>query len=78
MAIKSTGLTPGNVVTVWWVAIQNHEKCAANPCTPKEAMGDGKKFDSVASLAAGGVVAEDGTISLASFLPKGKVDGNFF
>lgn len=78
MAIKSSGLTPGNVVTIWWVAIQNHQNCKANPCTPKEAMSDGMKMDSVVTLAASGVVAEDGTISLASFLPKGDVEGNFF
>jgi len=78
MAIKSSGLTPGDVVTVWWVAIQNPQACKANPCTPQESMGDGMKYDSVVKLAAGGVVAEDGTISLASFLPKGEVEGNFF
>lgn len=78
MAIKSSGLTPGDVVTVWWVAIQNHQNCEANPCTPKEAMGNGMENDVVVSLAVGGVVAEDGTISLASFLPVGEVDGNFF
>lgn len=78
MAIKSSGLTPGNVVTVWWVAIQNPQNCASNPCTPVEAMGSETDTDSVASLAAGGVVAEDGTVSLASFLPIGDVEGNFF
>ena len=78
MAIKSFGLTPGDVVTIWWVAIQNHQNCASNPCTPKEAMGNGIENDTVASLAAGGVVAEDGTMSLASFLPVGEVEGNFF
>ena len=78
MAIKSTGLTPGDVVTVWWVAIQNPHVCAAIPCTPAETMTDGTKSDSVVALAASGVVAEDGTISLASFLPKGDVEGNFF
>ena len=78
MAIKSSGLNPGDVVTIWWVAIQKHENCKSNPCTPKEAMGDGQKNDTVASLAAGGVVAEDGSISLASFLPVGEVKGNFY
>lgn len=78
MAIKSSGLTPGDVVTIWWVVVQNHENCAASPCTPKEAMGDAMENDTVASLAASGVVAEDGTISLASFLPKGDVEGNFY
>lgn len=78
MAIKSSGLTPGDVVTVWWVAIQNYQVCEAIPCTPIETMSEGTDSDSVVTLAASGVVAEDGTISLASYLPKGKVEGNFF
>lgn len=78
MAIKSSGLTPGDVVTVWWVAIQNPHICAATPCTPVGTMTENSGSDSVVSLAASGVVAEDGTISLAGFLPKGEVEGNFF
>lgn len=78
MAIKSSGLPPGDVVTVWWVAIQNPEVCAGEVCTPVETMVDGANSDSVVTLAASGVVAKDGTISLASFLPAGDVDGNFF
>ncbi len=78
MAIKSSGLTPGDVVTVWWVAIQNPQVCAAIPCTPTEVMSADTESDSVVVLAAGGVVADDGTISLASFLPRGEVEGNFF
>ena len=41
-------------------------------------MGEGLRHDTVASLAAGGVVAGDGTITLAGFLPAGEVEGNFF
>lgn len=78
MAIKSSGLTPGDVVTVWWVAIQNPQVCANIPCTPMETMSVGSESDSVVALAASGVVADDGTISLASFLPRGEVEGNFF
>lgn len=78
MAIKSSGLTPGDVVTVWWVAIQNPSVCKDSPCAPDETMLDGQQSDSVVTLAAGGVVADDGTISLASYLPKGEVEGNFF
>lgn len=78
VAIKSSGLTPGDVVTVWWVAIQNPDICAGTVCTPEETMAHGTRSDSVVTLAASGVVAADGTISLASFLPKGEVDGNFF
>lgn len=78
MAIKSSGLTPGDVVTVWWVAIQNPDVCAENPCKPTETMSESSGSDSVVALAASGVVSEDGTISLASYLPKGEVEGNFF
>lgn len=78
MTVTSSGLTPGNVVTIWWVAIQSHQNCETNPCSPVEAMGDGAENDTVATLAAGGVVGEDGTISLAGFLPKGEVAGNFY
>lgn len=78
MAIKSSGLTPGDVVTVWWVVIQNPAVCEAIPCTPAETMSDNSKSDSVVALAASGVVSEDGTISLAGFLPVGEVEGNFF
>ena len=76
MAVKSTGLTPGDVVTIWWVAIQKPEMCAESPCSPKDAMGNSAVVDSVVTLAAGSVVDEDGTISLASFLPKGEVFHN--
>ena len=78
MAVRSTGLTPGDVITIWWVAVQKPENCSASPCTPKDAMGNSAKVDSVVTLAAGGVVDADGTISLSSFLPKGEVEGNFF
>jgi len=78
MAIKSSGLTPGDVVTDWWVAIQNPQVCQAIPCTPVETMSADSGSDSVVALAASGVVAEDGTISLASYLPIGEVEGNLF
>ena len=78
MALKSSGLTPGDVVTVWWVVIQNPGACKASPCTPVETMTESTGTDSVVTLAAGGVVDEDGSISLASFLPAGDVEGNFF
>jgi hypothetical protein len=78
MAIRSSGLTAGDVVTVWWVAIQNPQVCSAVPCTPAETMTAASESDSVVALAASGVVGEDGTISLASYLPKGEVDGNLF
>lgn len=77
MAIKSSGLTPGHVVTVWWVVIQRPDLCTADPCSPEDAMATAEKVDAVTALAVGGVVDEDGTVSLASFLPVGEVKGNF-
>ena len=31
MTISTTGLTPGNAHTVWWIIFNNPEKCAAGP-----------------------------------------------
>lgn len=78
MAVRSSGLKPGDVVTVWWVVIQNPDICKGETCTPQESMGDGELADAVVTLAASGVVSDDGTISLAGYLPKGEVEGNFF
>lgn len=78
VAVRSTGLTPGDVVTIWWVAVQRPELCASSPCKPDDVMTNSATVDSVVTFAAGGIVEADGTISLASLLPAGEVEGNFF
>ena len=60
--IETGGLTPGNAVTMWFVAIQNPEDCAANPCTPVEAMGMADQMNTVATNGGGAVVGADGRV----------------
>ena len=78
MQVSTTGLKPGNVVTIWWVAVQSPENCKSRPCGPKEAMGEADLMNTVATNAGGIVVNRDGSIRMNSFLPVGSVVGNFF
>ena len=76
--IETGGLTPGNAVTMWFVAIQNPEDCAANPCTPVEAMGMADQMNTVATNGGGAVVGADGRVRISAFLPTGNVARNFY
>lgn len=77
MTITTSGITPGHAITVWFVAIQNPEGCAKNPCSPVEAMGK-PEMNTVAFNGGGTVVPESGTFTVSSYLPAGDVDGNLF
>lgn len=77
MHLTTRGLTPGNAVTIWFVAVQNPEACDSNPCSPVEAMGM-SETDTVAVNGGGTVVAADGTIEVSAFLPAGAVPNNLF
>lgn len=78
MTLETSELTPGHAVTVWFVAIQAPENCAANPCTPMEAMGMADEMNPVATNAGGAVVSDEGRIRVQGFLPVGEVAGNFY
>jgi len=77
MQITSSGITPGHAITVWFVAVQNPEGCAKNPCSPKEAMGMAE-MNTVAVNGGGTVVPADGKIFLSAFLPAGDVPTNLY
>lgn len=77
MQITSSGITPGHAITAWFVAVQNPEACASNPCSPMEAMGM-VETNSVAVNGGGTVVPEDGVIFLSAFLPAGEVPTNLY
>lgn len=77
MHLSTMGLTPGNAVTIWFVAVQNPQLCEKNPCSPVEAMGM-SEMDTVAVNGGGTVVAKDGSISVSAHLPAGKVPTNLF
>lgn len=77
MHLTSKGLTPGNAVTIWFVALQNPHLCKKNPCTPTEAMGM-PEMETVAVNGGGTVVPEDGKIEVSAHLPAGAVPTNLF
>ena len=77
MHLTSRGLTPGNAVTIWFVALQNPQLCKKNPCTPVEAMGL-PEMESVAVNGGGTVVAKDGTVEVSAHLPAGEVPTSLF
>ena len=77
MHLTSKDLTPGNVVTIWFVAIQKPDLCKKNPCTPVEAMGM-SEMETVAVNGGGTVVPTDGMIEISAHLPVGKVPTNLF
>lgn len=77
MQINSSGTKPGHAITVWFVAVQNPEACAKNPCSPKEAMGMAQT-NTVAVNGGGTVVPENGKIFVSAFLPAGEVPTNLY
>lgn len=77
MHLTSRGLTPGNAITVWFVAVQQPQLCEKNPCSPVEAMGM-DKMETVAVNGGGTVVSQDGTVEVSAHLPAGDVPTNLF
>lgn len=78
MEFETTGLSAGNVVTAWWIVLQNPTECDPRPCTPKDGIGRWKAVNNALTYAAGGVVSTDGKLKLSGFLPSGEVDENWF
>lgn len=77
MHLTSSRLTPGNAVTIWFVALQQPQLCTKNPCTPVEAMGM-PEMETVAVNGGGTVVPADGMIDVSAHLPVGAVPTNLF
>lgn len=77
MHLASKNLTPGNAVTIWFVALQNPHLCKKNPCTPMEAMGMPEMY-TVAVNGGGTVVSAAGKVEVSAHLPAGKVPTNLF
>lgn len=77
MHLVSKNLTPGNAVTIWFVALQNPHLCKKNPCTPGEAMGMAE-METVAVNGGGTVVPATGNIEISAHLPAGNVPTNLF
>lgn len=71
--VETTALTPGDVVTLWWVVFNNPEACehpfGASPCGPQDTMNTAPDGPRPSGLhAAGRIVDEDGTAGYGAHL----------
>lgn len=75
--LKSTGLTPGDAVTMWFVVVNNPAACASHPCTAEDVL-----FNPAAEgdflLAAGNVIGGSGRGEFGGHLKVGDTAGSGF
>ena len=74
----TSGLTPGNVHTLWFVNINDPASCETQPCTAKDVL---KRTDAVSAdvgYAGGVVVGADGTASFNWHQSEGALSGGWF
>jgi len=78
VGIDTSGLTPGNVHTLWLVVVNQPAACEADNCTSKDVL---KRSDAVSSdvgYAGGVIVGDDSKGKFAWFQPAGKLHGPWF
>ena len=78
VSLKTDGLTPGNVHTLWLVVINDPVACETSPCTSKDVL---KRSDIVSSDVgyAGGVIVDDeGYAEFAWHQEEGDLTGGWF
>lgn len=71
--LDTSALTPGDVVTLWWIVVNNPEACenpfAASPCGPPDVLNPATQ--SSVLHAAGRIAEEDGTAGYGAHLRVG-------
>lgn len=76
--MNTVGLTPGNVHTLWLVAINAPEACEGVPCTSKDVL---KRTDAVLAdigYLDGVIVGDDGSAQFNGYQTTGTLDGAWF
>jgi hypothetical protein len=73
-----TRLIPGNMVTVWWVVINEPGKCAASPCTSADISGNADEVQAQMVFAREHVVGQQGWTVLGAHLEKGEVSDGWY
>jgi hypothetical protein len=75
-SLRSTGMTPGQAVTMWFVIFNYPEFCATSPCGPADIPNPDVKFDGL--YAAGHVIGGTGLANFGGHLPVGDPSGSLF
>ncbi len=68
--VRTAGLVPGDVYTLWIAVVNDPENCSANPCGAGEIL-DQTVTDSQVSWGAGRVASSQGTATFAGRLSEG-------
>jgi hypothetical protein len=70
-SIATSGLTPGHVYTLWFVAINAPDRCASSPCKAPDVLGKSSVVQADVRWADGAVANTDGHIELTGWAPAG-------
>ncbi len=78
VSVSTSGLTPGNVHTVWFVAINDPAACETSPCKTLDVLKRTAMTKSDVGFADGLIVGADGTAEFAGHVPVGDLRGAWF
>jgi hypothetical protein len=71
--LTTSGLTPGDAVTLWLAVFNNPEFCATNPCTPADFANPA--VDGTLLNTGGRVIGPDGSATFGAYRAVGDVTG---
>jgi hypothetical protein len=74
LRFSTSGLRPGHAYTLWFVAINNADACAASPCSGPDVLLN-PATDSQVTYATGHVVAGSGRATFSASFQAGAIDG---
>ena len=78
VSMETSGLTPGNVHTLWLVTINDPAACDTSPCTSKDVLKRTAAVNADVGYAGGVVVGEDGSARFAYHQENGALNGGWF
>ena len=78
VSVETTGLTPGNVHTLWFVVINDPASCETEPCTGKDVLKRSDIVQSDVGYAGGVIVGDDGAARFAWRQDEGPLSGGWF
>jgi hypothetical protein len=73
--LRSSGLSPGTAVSLWWVVFNHPEKCATSPCTAADLKNPEVMPDMLGNP--GQVIGQDGNASLTGQIAMGNTDHSY-
>ena len=76
--VRTRELTPGHVYTIWLVAINNPDACAASPCESADVLGNTDAVLADVRWGAGAVADADGEASFVAWAPVGAWESSWF